>query len=320
MGETGTWLDHVRPALIYLREEPHSSGWLARESSIRYAEESDGDWYVQDLALGVSLRLQQVDVDTLSVVGWALSHPVPNDAELVSLGLHCLPLSPPVMTLTVGAEAAASWTAEEIPSMKGVANLLTGLLDTVSRQRDGNALQAAAPDITLDWAGGALPFQAFGTWMEYPFYFRYRGGWASLDIGMPGGDPLDPTLWSAGVHYGEALSGWLDFSEFVLLLTYLSQRLEVAQYPFHFRVTSIPGEPDAADSVQVGDTITLWGRTAQDAYESLSRTRWHAWGVERTPVNRDVRLFPDVAPTFHVAAAALSEAEELIAASPASRW
>lgn len=317
MNEATTWLSHVSPALASLREKPHLSDWSTRESSIRYAEGPGGDWHVQDVALGVALHLQQVGPDTLFAVAWALAHPVSGDGELVSLALHCLPSSPPLTTLTVGAEAAASWTGEEVPSVRGVANLLTGILDTVSHERDGNALQAAAPDVILEWAGGAVPFQGFGTWLGYPFYFRYRGGWASLDIGMPGGDPLDPTLWSAGVDYGENLSGWLDFSEFVLLLAYLSQRLEKASFPFQFRVIS--REPDAGDNTEVGDTITLWGTTAHEAYESLARTRWRSWEVEGTPVNRDVRVFPGTAPAFVVNPDALAEAEDLVSATPATR-
>ena len=76
--------------------------------------------------------------------------------------------------------------------------------------------------VTLDEAGGMCPFQALGQIHGHPFYFRYRWGSATLDIGLPGGDPIGRPIYSAGLSYGTSLDGSLSDGEFEALFARLA--------------------------------------------------------------------------------------------------
>jgi hypothetical protein len=78
----------------------------------------------------------------------------------------------------------------------------------------------------LDNYGGVLPFQATGTWFGYAFYFRYRGGHASLSIGESEETVVRAPLWKARIPYGDTLGGVLDFHEFLELFATLVPLLE----------------------------------------------------------------------------------------------
>jgi hypothetical protein len=70
---------------------------------------------------------------------------------------------------------------------------------------------------TITEQGGACPYQATGTILGQPFYFRYRNGYASLEIGE---SPV------CGTAYGDSYAGSLDNEEFEMLYrTLLNQNL-----------------------------------------------------------------------------------------------
>lgn len=57
---------------------------------------------------------------------------------------------------------------------------------------------------------GACPEQWEGTLTDgHLFYFRYRHGWASLGVALPGADPVDDPG-EVGVEHGEPLQGAFD--------------------------------------------------------------------------------------------------------------
>lgn len=94
-------------------------------------------------------------------------------------------------------------------------------------------LALAVPHLDIFDAGGMVPFQASGLWEEYPFYFRYRHGHASLSVG--GEDPVTAPRWTASATYGDPMSGFLTVNEFHYLFCYLGHRLEPAPQLYVFR-------------------------------------------------------------------------------------
>ncbi|HEX9088668.1 MAG TPA: hypothetical protein VF867_14210 [Arthrobacter sp.] len=58
---------------------------------------------------------------------------------------------------------------------------------------------------TITEQGGACPYQATGTVLGQHFYFRYRNGYATLEIGDKG---------HVGIAHGDSYSGSLDDEEF----------------------------------------------------------------------------------------------------------
>lgn len=91
-------------------------------------------------------------------------------------------------------------------------------------------LYAHVPGLLIDYAGGAVPFQAYGTWEGHDFYFRYRHGHASLSVG--GNDAVKAPRWSAAANYGDPMSGFLDMDEFIFLFGFLGNRLKTAPQPY----------------------------------------------------------------------------------------
>jgi hypothetical protein len=54
---------------------------------------------------------------------------------------------------------------------------------------DENSVPAIPGLIVTSW-GGCCPFQADGYFNEFPFYFRARGGFWTLEVANPGSDPV----------------------------------------------------------------------------------------------------------------------------------
>lgn len=119
------------------------------------------------------------------------------------------------------------------------------------------------PNLTITSAGGAIPFQAEGVFEGYPFYFRYRGGRASLSVlqkdGEEAGDLLRP-LYDAFADYGHPLSGTLDDAEFHTLFSQLAQELTVAGIVWEFEYADEEGNPNS---------LYMHGVTRQQAREAL---------------------------------------------------
>lgn len=165
--------------------------------------------------------------------------------------------------------------------------------------------------LSIDWAGGACPFQAEGTLHGLPFYFRFRGGYAQLRV-ENGDDNWYQPLYSAGAEHGHPLDGWLDGPEFVELMTRLIGELERAPIYWEF-----PGiQPDDIGRVKAGEPTTYgaWAHTPEQAWErmhepsvyllrhGLDKARQAEMVAARQMVNQtvtvDTRVFPDPEPQF----------------------
>lgn len=106
-----------------------------------------------------------------------------------------------------------------------VARLISRVIGLHIEQRDKDQFAAIAPGATLRSHGGVIPFQAYGTWHGYEFYFRYRGGHASLRIGQTSETVVGRPYWSASVQHGDPYDGYMEFHEFLETFATLAAQL-----------------------------------------------------------------------------------------------
>lgn len=173
-----------------------------------------------------------------------------------------------------------------------------------------NELQVQFPFLQIGWAGGICPFQSEGTMHGLPYYFRYRGGNASLRVGVEDGEMWFKPLYSAQTSFGHPLDGFLSPEEFRQLLTQLIGELERSEIYWEF-----PGiEPKDIGRVKAGTprTYGAWAHTPEEAWERLHTMsvylRSHGYTEERyaammaeqqmspETVTVDDRVFPDPNP------------------------
>lgn len=83
------------------------------------------------------------------------------------------------------------------------------------------------PGLSFERAGGAVPFQATGTYLGYAqFYFRFRSDCASLTIGRPARHvPESDYVTFRNSVTGDDYAGFLDEDEFVALFVELMQKM-----------------------------------------------------------------------------------------------
>jgi hypothetical protein len=314
MAVVGGWLAHLPAGIEVLLRWNNNRDWDGYGPHLRQMtpEGPEAPTYVlHDAEQGLAIHLYPRVYDGLLFVrAWGLDQPVSTDADLVSLALMCRQTDNPLLECTLGPDVLkTSSTAASVDS--AIAQMLYDFLNLLRDARNEEFFSRHAPDAAIHYAGGVVPFQAFGEWRGCEFYFRYRGGWASLDVALPGDDPVDLPAWTAGVDYGETFDGALDFSEFTYIFCYLATRLQRATYPFRFAVLSRP-EQDTDDLVTCSDSITLHGGTPEDAYARLASSRWSTWSIDPQPMNADSRRFPAREPQFIPSTAALEKAKRLI--------
>lgn len=174
------------------------------------------------------------------------------------------------------------------------------------------------PGIIITSAGGSMPFQAEGTLLGYPFYYRSEHYYAEIRIGAMDGDKpylRESALYSARIENEHYLGG----ETFVKDLTRLIPLLEKAPFLYRFPCKEIKwAEGFASFEVLDQDTTEAgWGHTPEEAYawaqktDEWIRTKSETWyrmmpyafearEVSRIPVNQDTRVYPDVKPDFRV--------------------
>ena len=164
-------------------------------------------------------------------------------------------------------------TGEEYEGITPASQILSTLRNethNILRTYEYRDLRQRIPTLELTNAGGAVPFQAEGQWDGYDFYFRYRGGTATLKIGTPE-DVIGEPLWSASMEYGRYLDGTLDTEEFIYLFCTLARNLNKASYRYRFYDKNVG--PDATSTryradgttYQVNEEYTGWGLNPWDA-------------------------------------------------------
>lgn len=182
-------------------------------------------------------------------------------------------------------------------------------------------LEAFIPGIQVTSAGGLIPFQAEGTLHGHPFYYRERGGEASLNVGdLNGGKPYigDKALWSASEEVEEFRSG----PEWIVTLIRLVDTLDRSPFRYEFlgKEVNITGGKNNIEGLVTSEREQLysgWGFSAEEAFAAAHETskylleylEWEeefAAAVRRmrnlspVPVNQDTRDYPEDTPDFRV--------------------
>lgn len=185
---------------------------------------------------------------------------------------------------------------------------------------DWSWLQELIPGFIVSSAGGAVPFQAEGLFQGYPFYYRDRGGVASLRVGELDGDPPyqgNSILYTASRETPEFEGS----KHFISNLTKLIPLLDRALYLYDFIGKKLIYASTQDWSYTVSPTETevtsSWGMTPEEAYlELMAPSRYlieHGASAELQermcldrafnpiPLNVDDRHFPASMPNFHIA-------------------
>lgn len=92
---------------------------------------------------------------------------------------------------------------------------------------------------TVTQIGGYCPCQADGVFYGFPFYFRARHGDWTLDVALPGNDPVCA---SAPVYHAEGndpKNGWMEPEEALVILAehwvnFLKQGIHLGGYAYEF--------------------------------------------------------------------------------------
>lgn len=176
-------------------------------------------------------------------------------------------------------------------------------------------LAEIVPGIVVHSAGSLVPFQAEGLISGYPFYYRERGGVATLKVAEKDASNAygtDKILWSASENVEEFRAG----SHWIASLVNLFARLDKAPFLYYFpgKKVGFSGSQDvntmyATDEPQ---TYAGWGDTPEEAYayamqpseyllslgwtEEIQRRLWELKQVSPVPVNTDERVYPQEVP------------------------
>lgn len=177
------------------------------------------------------------------------------------------------------------------------------------------------PGFSLEYYGGSCPVQAEGSLNGLRFYFRYRGGFASLKVGV---DAIGEPMYSASKEYGDELQGWATDGEFLDLFKELYLNLERSPFLWQFNATFIRDIEGTLHKKGDVEKQYSWGHTAEEAFEHFVNSGdryaemdgplheyWQMFlasvSLKPEPVNRDLRQFPDPEPVFEFRAVKGSE-------------
>lgn len=140
---------------------------------------------------------------------------------------------------------------------------------------DWKWLDEFIPGIVIHSAGGICPFQAEGFIKGHPFYYRERGGVASLLV--TGEDDSTPysmadALWGSSEDVDEFRNGpgWIS------TLINLVEKLEKTPFLYSFSARRIEFEDNndlnSMYSTDFEDVVYGWGYSPEEALESIQRT------------------------------------------------
>lgn len=190
-------------------------------------------------------------------------------------------------------------------------------------------LDAVIPGLKVHSLGGIAPFQADGIWGPYEWYYRERGGYASLRLApiatFPG---AQEALYSAKGEVAEfsGPEGW------VPRFLKLWEKLERSPFLYEFPAREVNYEKTEGglELVLTGEDILQpgWGYSPTDAWlntaqysayyeeyfgwtKELQEKRRELMEISKEPANRDERVYPLEDPDFTVNWDALAAPDEL---------
>lgn len=181
-------------------------------------------------------------------------------------------------------------------------------------------LEGAIPGIKVHSIGGYVPFEADGIWGPYEWYYRERGGGATLSLAPIGTFPAAADgLYRASQSVDEfaGSTGWV--SRFLGLW----EQLSVAKFLYKFSARDISVEKDENSGLfSLGNSEELksqygWGHSPEEAWletqafiqyfeeklgwsQEFQREWRERMEISRVPLNADERVFPAEAPDFRV--------------------
>lgn len=167
---------------------------------------------------------------------------------------------------------------------------------------DFNWLKEFIPGIVIYSAGGILPFQAEGYLDGFNFYYRERGGVASLKLANSKEDCYDlaSALYTAEIEVEEFREGFGWFSTLMNLI----EKLEKPPYRYEFQKNAIDYGADGNTPTRkldengevIHSSFPGWGFTVEEAFTSASNAieRMRERFCNRTKVDPETReIVPD---------------------------
>lgn len=194
---------------------------------------------------------------------------------------------------------------DELARLMIVRKQFLDIIQDAAHRRDFAELYARVPGLHITSAGGVAPYQVEGTWLGYAFYFRFRGGSATLTIARKDDELFSRPLWSAATSHGDDWSGWLNRKEFTSLFCELAGKLGKAWFRFEFQVLSMP-EPSldgflpAQQSSDIPTREWVWAYTVEEARERLKEYPYNSVQYAHEPITNDDRVYPETTPEFIV--------------------
>lgn len=175
-------------------------------------------------------------------------------------------------------------------------------------------LEARIPGLVVKEAGGWVPYQAEGTLLGFPFYFRSRSENSRLHVySVPEGDENRILMYSAESE--RLTSSHKSFAERMIELV---PELWKARFMYQFENMDAHWRPEEGGIIEGTKRVltSCDGHTPAEAYErfrervmyfpwydypeGVGEKMWAARKVNPVPVNTDDRVFPDMLPDFRV--------------------
>lgn len=167
---------------------------------------------------------------------------------------------------------------------------------------DFNWLKEFIPGIVIYSAGGITPFQAQGYLDGFNFYYRERGGVASLNLANSKKECYDlaTALYTADIEVEEFREGFGWFSTLMNLV----EKLERTPYRYKFQKDSVDFGSNGTSFVKefdengevVHDSTIGWGLTADEAFkDAVQHLEWmRGYLCHRMKYDKETReLVPD---------------------------
>jgi hypothetical protein len=185
------------------------------------------------------------------------------------------------------------------------------VLSDISRPIRYSSLLKRVPSLKLTRAGGWAPFQAEGTLDGYPFYFRYRSGYASLKVGTPGVEdhvfayPMYIAVREIGGMYDSNLSPEAFQENFIGMLG------ELKKAPILWEFEGIHASDGRHHKAGEPSKLSSWGDAAEDAWNNINLSGddedsgerlefLKQFGLSDQTTTVDPRIFPETPPDFTV--------------------
>lgn len=181
---------------------------------------------------------------------------------------------------------------------------------------DWKFLAEFIPGLKITSAGGMAPFQALGTLHGYPFYFRARHEWATLQLSAPGTDPVG---WEHIYYSSSEAPFFVDARVFCELMLKLVPELKRSPFRWQFEGHKLHfPDPKKWEAVQSDEKETYygWGVNPEEGWSETQKVSEYLLengcteevqlemtklrDISKIPLNQDDRIFPEVDPVFEV--------------------